>query len=82
MVMEEAIKDKTIQVKQQLKDEASGKVIDRNQLSEHLHCSDPNHAHHNHDEHKSDDEDNFDEEEEKIMREIRERRLGEMKNDF
>jgi len=36
MVMEEAIKDKTIQVKQQLKDQENGKLVDPNEVDEYL----------------------------------------------
>jgi len=74
MVMEEAIKDKTIQVKQQLKDQESGQLIDPNNLGEHLDQRE---------EIKRDEEDDeFCEEEEKIMRDIRDRRLAEMKNEY
>ena len=78
MVMEEAIKDKTIQVKQQLKDQEGG-FIDPNNIDE---CCAHLGGHQAAQEDISDDDDDFglDEEEEKIMREIREKRLGEMKN--
>lgn len=83
MVMQEAIKDKTIQVKNQLKDK-DGTLIDRDNLHEHLHgadgCSNPNHSHQPDLKHGSDDEDNWDEEEEKIMRGLRDQRVQQMKN--
>ena len=75
MVMEEAIKDKTIQVKQQLKDQENGEIIDPNNVDEYL----------DQDQHKpshDDDDDFFDEEEEKIMRDLREQRLAEIKNTY
>lgn len=72
MVMEEAIKDKTIQVKEQLKDQ-EGHLHDLSSKSDLLH-----HHHHDHDD--DEDEDFGDDEEEKIMRDIRERRMHEMKN--
>jgi hypothetical protein len=72
MVMEEAIKDKTIQVKEQLKDQ-EGHLHDLSSKSDLLH-----HHHHDHDD--DEDEDFGDDEEEKIMRDIRERRMLDMKN--
>ena len=69
MVMEEAIKDKTIQVKEQLKDQ-EGTLIDPDKVEELL-FKGPQ---------EQDEDDGQDEEEEKIMRGIRERRLGEIKN--
>lgn len=73
MVMEEAIKDKTIQVKEQLKDQ-EGHLHDVSQKSNLLHK-------HDHDHEDEDDEDEFgDDEEEKIMRNFREQRLQQMKN--
>jgi hypothetical protein len=67
MVMDEAIKDKTIQVQQQLKDEQTGTFIDPNNVVEYRAFMQEQNQSNN----KDDDED-LDEEEEKIMRDIRE----------
>jgi len=75
MVMEEAIKDKTIQVEQKLKDEQTGKMVALNNKSELYH------GQHHHEEDEDEDED-FGDEEYKIMRDIRERRMAEMKNQY
>lgn len=58
-------------------------MIDRDNLHEHTHgnCDNPNHDH-KHGKPESDDEDNWDDEEEKIMRDIREQRMQQMKNNF
>ena len=73
MVMQEAIKDKTIQVEQKLKDQ-EGQLHDVSAKSDLLH------GHHPEDR-DDEDEDVFgDDEEEKIMRDIRERRVQQMKN--
>ena len=72
MVMQEAIKDKTIQVEQKIKDQ-EGQLHDVSAKSDLLH------GHHHEDD--DDEDDAFgDDEEEKIMRDIRERRLQNMKN--
>jgi len=71
MVMEEAIKDKTIQVKEQLKDQ-EGQLHDLSMKSDLLH----DHRH----EDDEDDDEFGDAEEEKIMRDFRERRMQQMKN--
>jgi hydroxymethylpyrimidine/phosphomethylpyrimidine kinase len=72
MVMQEAIKDKTIQVEQKIKDQ-EGQLHDVSAKSDLLH------GHHHEDD--DDEDDAFgDDEEEKIMRNIRERRLQNMKN--
>ena len=71
MVMEEAIKDKTIQVKEQLKDQ-EGQLHDVSKKSDLLH------DHHHEDD--EDDDEFGDHEEEKIMRDFRERRMQQMKN--
>lgn len=71
MVMQEAIKDKTIQVKQQMKDQEDGTLVDLDKVDEHL-------AHKNEKTRHDSDED-LDEEEETIMRSLREKRLEEMK---
>ena len=72
MVMQEAIKDKTIQVEQKIKDQ-EGQLHDVSAKSDLLH------GHHHEDD--DDEDDAFgDDEEEKIMRNIRERRLKNMKN--
>ena len=67
MVMEEAIKDKTIQVKQQLKDQ-EGQFIDPNNIDE---CCAHLGGHQQMEPGSDDDYFGLDEEEEKIMREIR-----------
>jgi hypothetical protein len=72
MVMEEAIKDKTIQMKQQYKTE-EGELVDPNEVDEHLIKKQL--------QQERDEDDDFDEEEEKIMRSLREKRLGEYKNE-
>jgi hypothetical protein len=73
MVMEEAIRDKTIQVEQKLKDEQTGQLHD---------VSDKSGLFHQHQEEEGDEDDFIDEEEEKMMRGIRERRLADMKNHY
>ena len=73
MVMEEAIRDKTIQVEQKLKDEQTGQLHD---------VSDKSGLFHQHQEEEGDEDDFIDEEEEKMMRSIRERRLADMKNHY
>lgn len=73
MVMDEAIKDKTIQVKQQMKDQ-EGQLHDVGDKAGLFHL-----AQHHMEEGDEDDE-GFGEEEAKIMRDIRERRMAEMKN--
>lgn len=80
MVMEEAIKDKTIQVKQQLKDQ-EGKLHDPSQEHDDLGAAN---AFHQAEENHSDDDDldGLDDEEEKIMREFRDRRMAEMKSHY
>ncbi|CDW72684.1 phosducin-like protein 3 isoform 1 [Stylonychia lemnae] len=78
MVMEEAIKDKTIQVQQQMKD-AEGNAIQHS--GDHVHGKDCDHSQHQPNKQDSDDE-FFDDEEEKIMRDIREQRLSQMKNQY
>ena len=72
MVMDEAIKDKTIQMKQQYKTE-EGDLVDPNQVEDHIIKKQL--------EQEQPDDDEYDEEEEKIMRELREKRLGEYKNE-
>ena len=72
MVMEEAIRDKTIQVQKQMKDE-EGNFVDP--AHAHEHCA---HQH----EQGAEDDDEFqdgDEEEEKIMRSLREKRMAQIK---
>lgn len=54
MVMEEAIKDKTIQVQQQLKDEETGTFVDPNNVVEYRAFMQDK------DERKEDDDDDFD----------------------
>ena len=72
MVMQEAIKDKTIQVEKKIKDQ-EGQLHDVSAKSDLLH------GHHHEDD--DDEDDAFgDDEEEKIMRDIRERRMLQMKN--
>ena len=69
MVMEEAIRDKTIQVEQKLKDEQTGQLHDVSDKSSLFH--------HQHQEEEGDDDDDFiDQEEEKMMRDIREKRMA------
>lgn len=67
MVMEEAIRDKTIQVEQKLKDEQTGKLLD---------ASDKSSLFHQHEEEEGDEDDFIDDEEEKMMRGIREKRIA------
>ena len=74
MVMQEAINDKTIQVKEQIKDQ-EGQYHDVSAKSDLLH-----HHKHGHEEDEEDEDEFGDDEEEKIMRDIRERRMMEMKN--
>jgi thiol-disulfide isomerase/thioredoxin len=73
MVMQEAINDKTIQVQKQLKDQ-EGNFHDPSAKSDLLHRG------HDHDEFE--DEEFGDQEEEKIMRDIREMRMTQMKNNY
>ena len=75
MVMEEAIRDKEIQVKQQMKDQ-EGKFIDPSNVDDILGEKDSPA------DNDDDDDDDLDEEEEKILRSLRERRLEEMKNEY
>ena len=72
MVMQEAIKDKTIQVKQQMKDE-QGRVLQEKTLSK------ANEQKFKRDDDEDDDED---EEELQIMRSLREQRIMQMKQEY
>ncbi len=73
MVMDEAIRDKTIQVEQKLKDQEGGLHDVGNKSNLFM-------QEHHQEEMGDEDDDGFGEEEEKLMRDIRERRMAEMKN--
>ena len=79
MVMEEAIKDKTIQVKQQLKDEQTGTLLDPNNVVEYKAYMQAKNDQNRFDD---DDDEQMDEEEEKILRGYREQRLAQMKQQY
>ena len=66
MVMEEAIKDKTIQVNKQIQD-LEGKPVSQKEIDEII---------------KKDEDEDFDDEEEKILNNIREKRMMQLKNEF
>lgn len=74
MVMEEAIKDKTIQVENKMKDE-EGQLIDMDKVGEYNFGGSEPVQH-------EDEDDMLDEEEEKIMRQFREDRLAEIKSNY
>ena len=73
MVMQEAIKDKTIEVKQQMKDQEDGTLVDLDKVDEHIAKKEDN---------ARDSDEDLDEEEEAIMRSLREKRLQEMKDSY
>lgn len=74
MVMEEAIKDKTIQVEKQMKD-AEGRPLDPTQIQQ-MSSQD----HHAFD--LPEEDEALDEEEEKILRSLRDKRMEEMKHSY
>ncbi len=82
MVMEEAIRDKTIQVKQQMKDQ-EGTFHAPHAAGDDC-CAVGNAFHQGEGGHASEDDEleGLDDEEEKIMREIREHRMAEMKSSY
>lgn len=73
MVMQEAIKDKTIEVKKQMKDQEDGTLVDLDKVDEHIAKKE---------EQTRDSDEDLDEEEEAIMRSLREKRLEEMKQQY
>lgn len=75
MVMQEAIRDKTIQVEKQIKDAQTGELVDPSEISKY-------NPFHLEKQHIDSDDEGLDDEEEKIMRGIRERRVAEMKNHY
>ena len=74
MVMQEAIKDKEIEVKKQMKDQEDGTLVDLDKVDEHLQQKEKDA--------KRDSDEDLDAEEEEIMRSIREQRLEEMKKQY
>lgn len=73
MVMEEAVRDKEIQINKQLKDQ-EGNYIDPDKVDEYFEKQDK--------QNEVDEDDALDEEEEKIMRSLREKRYTEIKNEY